>query len=86
MPKTSDSQVDIGQDVQKRLRKEHETSQHGDESSHPRDVVPDSPEFKATRFDGSPNPVPDSDDGILHPRDDTPAVLEKRKGPRDDQT
>lgn len=36
---------------------------------------------KATRFDGNPNPVP-SDSGILGPKDDTPAFLEKKEGVR----
>lgn len=85
MPKTSDSQVDIAGDVQRRLHQEHETRHEGDEDAHPRDTVPDNAEFKATQFDGNPNPTPAKGGGVLHPKDDTPAKLETREGPRDDQ-
>jgi len=38
---------------------------------------------KATQFDGNPAPQPsDEDSSGLKPRDDTPAVLEKRDGPK----
>jgi hypothetical protein len=39
---------------------------------------------RATRMDGDPGPVP-SDDAPsgLKPRDDTPAVLERKEGPRE---
>lgn len=42
----------------------------------------DNPEGKATRFDGNPNPQGDDPPQLLKPRDDTPAVLEKKSGPR----
>jgi hypothetical protein len=41
---------------------------------------------RATPVDGNPNPVPSDDDPSgLMPRDDTPAILEKREGPKDGQ-
>jgi len=35
---------------------------------------------KATRFDGNPNPKGE-ETGVLGPKDDTPAFLEKKPGP-----
>jgi hypothetical protein len=44
----------------------------------------DARDDKATRFDGNPSPV-GTDSGILGPKDDTPAFLEKKEGVRSDQ-
>ncbi len=38
---------------------------------------------KATEFDGSPAPE-GAPDGPLGPKDDTPAILKKKEGPRND--
>jgi len=47
--------------------------------------LPDSPEFKATQFDGDPSPQADDPGGTFSPPDETPAVLEKRQGPRNER-
>lgn len=73
----SDPQSDIGDDVQKGIRKANEH----DGADHARQDKLDSPEGKATQFDGNPNPQ-GADTGLSKPRDDTPAVLRKRSGPR----
>lgn len=39
---------------------------------------------KATQFDGNPNPK-GVDAGVLGPKDDTPAFLEKKSGPATDR-
>jgi hypothetical protein len=50
-------------------------------SSHPSKEGP--LRHRATRFDGNPNQVPSEDSPSgLKPRDDTPAVLDKKEGPR----
>jgi len=69
--------------VQRDLRKADE----GDDADRSHKTRPglDSPEGKATQFDGNPNPRGDDETGVLKPHDDTPAVLRKRSGPRDDQ-
>jgi len=46
------------------------------------ETLPDSPEFKATQFDGNPSPQADDPGGTFHPPDDTPTVLPRRRGPR----
>lgn len=48
------------------------------------DVFPgaDDVEHRATRFDGNPNPTADDGEGLFKPRDDTPILMEKRRGPR----
>lgn len=43
---------------------------------------PDDVEHRATRFDGNPNPTADEAGGMFKPRDDTPILMEKRRGPR----
>ncbi|SAH91447.1 Uncharacterised protein [Bordetella ansorpii] len=42
----------------------------------------DSPEEKATQFDGNPNPGTDDSPRLFKPRDDTPAFLKKKSGPK----
>jgi|SRR5690606_22127830 len=74
-------QSDIGDEVQKGIR--HANQHDGRDGSRPSQAGGlDSPEGKATQFDGNPNPQGDDESGVLKPRDDTPAVLRKRSGPR----
>jgi len=41
------------------------------------------PAHKATQFDGNPNPQSsESEPSTLGPKDDTPAFLEKKSGPK----
>ena len=41
------------------------------------------PRHKATQFDGNPNPQSsESEPSTLGPKDDTPAFLEKKSGPK----
>lgn len=42
----------------------------------------DTPQEKATQFDGNPNPAEDNDSGIFKPKDDTPARLRTKEGPK----
>lgn len=78
--KAQRDQPDIGHDVQKGLGKANSK----DDPAHggpPRPEL-DSPEEKATQFDGNPNPGTDAPPRLFKPRDDTPAILEKKSGPR----
>jgi len=79
----TESHSDIGQEVQRDIRKADERD-NADRSNKTRPGL-DSPEGKATQFDGNPNPRGDDETGVLKPHDDTPPVLRKRSGPRDDQ-
>ncbi|GAB1578586.1 hypothetical protein [Bordetella petrii] len=74
-------QPDIGDDVQKGIRHANQRDEP-DAARPPQAGGLDSPEGKATQFDGNPNPQGDDESGVLKPRDDTPAVLRKRSGPR----
>ena len=51
------------------------------ETVKPEHTGADANEHRATQFDGSPNPASASTD-TLKPKDDTPAFLEKRSGPK----
>ncbi|MDM9558663.1 hypothetical protein [Bordetella petrii] len=80
-PNPDTPQSDIGDEVQKGIR--HANQHDGQDGSRPSQAGGlDSPEGKATQFDGNPNPQGDDESGVLKPRDDTPAVLRKRSGPR----
>ncbi|WP_459617525.1 hypothetical protein [Bordetella sp. 2513F-2] len=50
-----------------------------------RRAEPPAPGTRATQFDGNPAPQKDDPGHTLKPRDDTPGILEKKQGPRDDQ-
>ncbi|GAA5236544.1 hypothetical protein FOZ76_13930 [Verticiella sediminum] len=68
------SKVDIANDVQKGIEKANRSDD---------DKARDTTEaHRATRFDGNPDPAPDSKPGVFKPRDDTPWHLEKKSGPR----
>lgn len=73
-------QPDIAHDVQKGLGKANSKDDpaHGGQ---PRPAL-NTPDEKATQFDGNPNPAADPPGGLFKPRDDTPAILEKKSGPR----
>ncbi|TFL13612.1 hypothetical protein CSC67_10105 [Pusillimonas caeni] len=49
--------------------------------AHDESKRPEAEDAKATRFDGDPNPVGASR-SAFKPQDDTPAVLDKKSGPR----
>jgi len=49
--------------------------------AHDESKRPEAEGAKATRFDGDPNPVGASR-SAFKPQDDTPAVLDKKRGPR----
>lgn len=70
------SHTDISRDVQKGIEK---SNQHEREARE--DAAPTENE-RATRFDGNPQPQGDTKGGTFKPRDDTPAVLPKREGPK----
>ena len=71
---SSESQVDIAGRVQEDLI---EVNERGKDKERRRPV-----DHKATQFDGSPNPEPDKSPYWFKPHDDTPAILPKRRGPK----
>lgn len=71
---SSEDQVDISTRVQEGLKKANQRRPSGERT------LPTG--HKATQFDGSPNPRADEDDDMLKPADDTPAVLPRRSGPK----
>ncbi len=71
---SSESQVDIALRVQKDLKQSKDRREQESQA--------EPAGRKATQFDGSPNPHGDEDSGVFKPADDTPAVLEKRSGPK----
>lgn len=79
---TQRSQSDIGQDTglgQANARENRAVSPG--QPGEPRAPL-DSPEEKATQFDGNPNPGTEESGDLFKPRDDTPAILEKKSGPK----
>jgi hypothetical protein len=65
-----EDQGDIATRVQEGLAQSNkEGREHASPSPH-----------KATEFDGSPNPESLEDNGMRHPQDDTPNILEKKDG------
>ncbi|WP_144635998.1 hypothetical protein [Bordetella genomosp. 13] len=79
------SQTDIGLDTQTGLAranaKDDDQPQGPGQPGEPRPPL-DSPEEKATQFDGNPNQSTDESSGLFKPHDDTPGFLEKKSGPR----
>lgn len=73
------SQGDIAREGQAALERQREERRQGKDRDPT--VRPNDPGHRATRFDGNPNPTAAEDSGPLKPRDDTPAILEKRRGP-----
>lgn len=51
------------------------------QSARPEHVGADANAHRSNQFDGNPTPAGD-DSGLFKPKDDTPAVLEKRSGPK----
>ncbi|HBT32217.1 MAG TPA: hypothetical protein DEB15_04990 [Pusillimonas sp.] len=52
-----------------------------DRAAHDESKRREAEDAKATQFDGNPNPVA-ADRSPLKPKDDTPATLDKKSGPR----
>jgi len=76
------SQVDIAKKVQRDAHKAHEKEKKKGGLT---GTASTDAKSRATQFDGNPNPQADQPSKTFSPRDDTPAVLKKRSGPRDDQ-
>ena len=69
---STDDQVDIADRVQKGIGKANDR----DSPQEPSDAG------RSPAMDGNPAPEPDDDGGVFKPADDTPAVLDKRSGPK----
>lgn len=69
-----ESQADIARRVQEDLKEVNKQSQDRTPSK--------TGDQKATQFDGSPKPKPDPSPNWFKPKDDAPAILPKRHGPK----
>ncbi|WP_116521813.1 hypothetical protein [Achromobacter insuavis] len=74
---SKEDQVDVASRVQEGLKEANKGSRT-DSRTPPTG-------HKATQFDGSPNPRADEDTEVLKPADDTPAVMPKRRGPKNSE-